>query len=276
MGDYDSPVLYALKTKDEKLLTFMMSAKVCDDITWEYYTTTLCQTNRHEDALLMAEEKGGIPIVVELISGHNLPAHDFDDENDPDNGTSDPYVSVSVGEKVKRTETIMKNLNPKWKQPLLFLLNAEDIPDSLAGGLGDIGMNALGNMGGMSRKRSKYDHDDNGIKRRRTSFHQRGHHHANHQGGLHGKVGSVLSRLEINFKIYDYDEVEDDFFMGSYKHKINWTKQALEEHQNGVNEPTIFDKPLHGSNNKQNVGSFKFKIYTGTLQHYIKWGRNKK
>merc|ERR1719203_1311661 len=132
-------------------------------------------------------------------------------------------------------------------------------------------------MGGMSRKRSKYDHqnnDDGGIKRRRTSFHQRGHHHHN-QGGLHGKPGSKQDRLEINFKIYDYDEVEDDFFMGSYKHKINWTKQALEEHQNGSNEPMIFDKPLHGSN-KQNAGSFKFKIYTGTLQHYIKWGRNKK
>merc|ERR1712154_463612 len=121
-----------------------------------------------------------------LISGHNLPAHDFEDEDDPSNGTSDPYVSVSVGEKVKRTETIMKNLNPKWKQPLLFILNDEDIPDNLSGGLGDIG-NVLGGMGGMSRKRSKYEHqnnDDAGIKRRRTSFHQRGHHHANHQGGL--------------------------------------------------------------------------------------------
>merc|ERR1712157_260211 len=208
--------------------------------------------------------------------------HDFEDEDDPSNGTSDPYVCVSVGEKVKRTETIMKNLNPKWKQPLLFVLNVEDIPQTVGGGLGDI--SAVGPLGGgVSRKRSKYDMRHRGASHmhRGVSGAGHGHGHGGHghnpQGGKHGVVGgSVLNRLEINFKIYDYDEIDDDFFMGSYKHKINWTKQALEEHQNGVNEPTIFDKPLHGSNNKQNVGSFKFKIYTGTLQHYIKWGRNKK
>ena len=276
--DYDSPVLYALKSKDVKLLTFMMSAKVCDDVTWEYYTTTLVQTNRHEDALMMCEERG-IPIVVELISGHNLPAHDFEDEDDPSNGTSDPYVSVSVGEKVKRTETIMKNLNPKWRQPLLFVLNPEEIPETLGGGLGD-DISSIGGLSGMSKKRSAYE-----MRHRQNSFggghkhHGHHHHHKHHghghnpQGGQHGFVGSAgLNRLEINFKIYDYDEIDDDFFMGSYKHKINWTKQALEEHQNGSNEPMIYDKPLSG----QNAGSFKFKIYTGTLQHYIKWGRNKK
>ena len=119
--------MYALKARDQKLLTFMIAAKVCDDVTWEYYTTTLVTTNRHEDALMMAEEKG-IPIVVELISGHNLPAHDFDDPNNPEIGTSDPYASVSVADKVKRTETIHKNLNPVWRQPLLFILPPEDIP----------------------------------------------------------------------------------------------------------------------------------------------------
>ena len=44
--------------------------------------------------------------MVELISGHNLPAHYFDDPNNPEKGTSDPYASVSVADKVKRTETI--------------------------------------------------------------------------------------------------------------------------------------------------------------------------
>ena len=63
--DYDSPVMYALKARDQKLLTFMIAAKVCDDVTWEYYTTTLVTTNRHEDALMMAEEKG---IVVFISS----------------------------------------------------------------------------------------------------------------------------------------------------------------------------------------------------------------
>ena len=56
--DYDSPVMYALKKKEKNLLTFMMAAKVCDDATFEYYTTTLVMENRHRDALMMTEERG--------------------------------------------------------------------------------------------------------------------------------------------------------------------------------------------------------------------------
>jgi len=272
--DYDSPVLYALKTKDEKLLTFMIAAKVCDDITWEYYTTTLVTTNRHEDALMMAEEKG-IPIVVELISGHNLPAHDFDENNPDAPGTSDPYASVSVADKVKRTETIHKDLNPVWRQPLLFILPPEDIPESLGGGLGDIAN--IGRMRGMSRKKSSKPRDFEETRLRRRTSHGGHGGYATHKrhgggGGQKGIVGATSSRLEINFKIYDYDETDDDFFMGSYKHKINWTMDALKEHQNGSNPPKVITKDL---TNRDKAGTFKFRIYTETLQYYIKWGRQK-
>jgi len=282
--DYDSPVMYALKARDQKLLTFMIAAKVCDDVTWEYYTTTLVTTNRHEDALMMAEEKG-IPIVVEILSGHNLPAHDFDDPNNPEKGTSDPYASVSVADKVKRTETIQKTLNPVWRQPLLFILPPEDIPDKLAhAGLADIG--AVGGMGGMSRKRTGGRHDGGGggagdaadRLRRRTShgghggYAQHKRHGGGGGGGQKGIVGGTAGRLEINFKIYDYDEQDDDFFMGSYKHKIKWTLQALEEHQKDAHQPTIMHRDL---TNRDKAGSFKFRIYTGTLQYYIRMGRKK-
>eukprot|EP01084_Bolivina_argentea_P093975 168968_1 len=204
--DYDSPVMYALKERNNKSLTFMIAAKVCDDITWEYYTTTLVTTNRHKDALMMCEERG-IPIVVELISGHNLPAHDFDENDKNKPGTSDPYASVSVAGKVKRTETIHKNLNPIWRQPLLFILPTEDIPKKLD--------NSSLYDGGGGRRHSKSMNNNDLIKRTRTSH--RGHRkHTRHDGGQRGIVGSTNSRLEINMKVYDYDENDDDFFMGSY------------------------------------------------------------
>eukprot|EP01083_Nonionella_stella_P016819 46952_1 len=267
--DYDSPVMYALKSRDEKLLTFMIAAKVCDDVTWEYYTTTLVTNNRHEDALMMAEEKG-IPIVVELISGHNLPAHDFDEDNV---GTSDPYCSVSVADKVKRTETIHKNLNPMWRQPLLFILPVEDIP-----ALSD----SLGGLQPMARNKTDPYTSSQQIVRRRTNVgggHRRGRHHHQHGDAQQkGVVGSTSSRLEINFKIYDYDETDDDFFMGSYKHKIQWSTEDLKRHQDGATVPLKFERELNTNRDKakdQKVGSFKFRIYTGTLQYYIKWGKNK-
>ena len=55
-----------------------------------------------------------------------------------------------------------------------------------------------------------------------------------------GTVGSTPTRLET----------DDDFFMGSYKHKIKWSLDALK------------------LTNRENACSFKFTIFTGTLQHY--------
>lgn len=66
--------------------------------------------------------------MVELIDATDLPAHNQDET------TSDPYVSVSVSDKVKRTETKMKTVKPVWNQPLLFLLPPEDIPESMGRG----------------------------------------------------------------------------------------------------------------------------------------------
>ena len=60
--------------------------------------------------------------------------------------------------------------------------------------------------------------------------------------------------------------------MGSYKHKIRWTLEDLEKHQNGSSVPTTMH---HELTNREKAGSFKFRIYTGTLQYYIKWARNK-
>ena len=85
-------------------------------------------------------------------------------------------------------------------------------------------------------------------------------------------VGSTTSRLEINFKIYDYEEQDDDFYLGSYKHFIEWNHDKLRQHQQGSNKPKEFEKEL---NNHGKGGSFRFRIYTGTLQYYIKWGRPK-
>ena len=42
----------------------MIAAKVCDDVTWKYYTTTLVTSNRHNDALRIAEEKGILYLFV--------------------------------------------------------------------------------------------------------------------------------------------------------------------------------------------------------------------
>jgi len=273
--DYDSPVMYALKTKDQNLLTFMMAAKVCDDATFEYYTTTLVTTNRHQDALMMTEEKG-VPLVVEVLQAADLPAHNAD-------ATSDPYASVSVSDKVKRTETMFKTLAPTWNQPLLFVLPPEDIPQITAGLLAhgatmlngpkpsDKTVSSRAIDAGMSAKRrahrgaSRAPQDE--LRRRKS-------HHPNHQrhagGGKKGVVGSTSSRLEINFKIYDYEEQDDDFYLGAYKHLIDWNTRALSNHQEGSNMPRMFTKEL---NNHGKGGRFSFRIYTGTLQYYIKWGR---
>merc|ERR1712025_969787 len=132
-------------------------------------------------------------------------------------------------------------------------------------------------MGGMSRKRSKIQHQHgmpgNNVLHRRTSHGGHGGY-AQHKrnDGQKGIVGSTSSRLEINFKIYDYDETDDDFFMGSYKHKIKWSMEALREHQSGGLLPKEMTRKL---TNRENAGRFKFRIFTGTLQHYLsgrKWG----
>ena len=149
----------------------------------------------------------------------------------------------------------------------MFILPPEDIPEKMDGGLGD--------LGGMSRKRSQKNRlEPNDRLRRRTSHGAHGFtaHQRHGGGGQKGIVGGTSGRLEINFKIYDYDETDDDFFMGSYKHKIRWTFEDLQKHQNGEKPPTIMH---HDLTNREKAGSFKFRIYTGTLQYYIRWGRNK-
>jgi len=266
--DYDSPVMYALKEHDSKLLTFMIAAKVCDDVTWEYYTTTLVTTGRHSDALMMTEERG-VPIVVELISGHELPAHLNDNQNENGDGeeSADPYASVSVADKVKRTDTIRQSLNPEWRQPLLFILPFEDIPAMVGkGAIG--GSNAEKKMGyGQSSAQIRRASTLGGTERRRTTRHGREDREVGHHGhGQRGTVGGTTTRLEINFKIYDYDDADDDFFMGSYKHKIKWSLDALREHQSGSETPK---EMTHKLTNRENAGRFKFRIFTGTLQHYL-------
>eukprot|EP01083_Nonionella_stella_P250268 864524_1 len=228
--DYDSPVMHALKSRDANLLTFMIAAKVCDDVMWEYYTTKLVTEYDHVSALFMAEGKG-IPIVIELISVDDLNAHD-------------PYCSVSIADKVKRTNTIQYT-------PLLFILPVEDLPD-------------LSNIksGVHPMLRTKTNH---AIGRTNTGGYQ---HHQHHHGDAQqkGVVGATSSRLEIDFKIYDYNETEDDFFMGSYKHKIQWSLEDLERHQVDTTEPVTLEREMHTN---RLPPRFKFRIYTGTLQYYI-------
>lgn len=246
--DYDSPVMYALKSKQPKLLTFMIAAKVCDDVTWEYYTTSLVTKFRHEDALRMCEDRG-VPIVIAVERAMDLPAHDFIDENDE--GTSDPYTSVSVAGKVKRTETVMKNLNPVWAQPLLFLIPIEEIPDLI-----DIQSSSR-----LNAKTGSASPAYN-IKRR----HDDGY--GGKSGVSRGMVGSTGGRLEINIKVYDFDETDDDFFMGSYKHLMKWSEHDLRQHQKQPNLlPELFSKTL--KNREEEVGTFEFRIYTQTLLWYI-------
>jgi len=213
----------------------------------------------------MTEERG-VPIVVELISGHELPAHLNDNQNDEE--TADPYASVSVADKVKRTDTIRQSLNPEWHQPLLFILPFEDIPAM-------IGKDA---MGGVTEKKVGYGQSSTQIRRastfgmggadrRRGTRHQREDREVGHHGHVQrGNVGGTSTRLEINFKIYDYDDTDDYFFMGSYKHKIKWSLEALKDHQNGSDTPK---EMTHKLTNRENAGRFKFRIFTGTLQHYL-------
>ena len=215
--DYDSPVMYALKKSDKNLLSFMMAAKVVDDLTFEYYTSSLVMAgNKNIEALMMCEERG-IPIVVEILNGKDLTPQNDD--------TSDAYAAVSVQGQVKRTETQYKTLSPQWNQALLFLIEPEEIP-----------MNINDN--------NSNNNDNNNTTKN--------------------------NRLEINFKVYHYDDQDDDFFIGSYKHFLNWNINDLIKHQNIKNNdktPTTIDHVLKSRD--EQAGFIYFRIYTGTLQYYL-------
>ena len=52
-------------------------------------------------------------LTVRLLGGKDLPSADR-------NGTSDPYVKLSVGGKTKKSEVVKKTLNPTWDQSFSF------------------------------------------------------------------------------------------------------------------------------------------------------------
>ena len=50
---------------------------------------------------------------VKVLAGRNLPSGDI-------NGSSDPYVKVSLGSVTFKTKTIKHTLNPYWNETFLF------------------------------------------------------------------------------------------------------------------------------------------------------------
>ena len=76
-------------------------------------------------------EDVGVPIVVELISGHDLLRMDQSEEN-PD-GLSDPYVVASCLGVEKRTPQIFQTINPVWNTRLLLILPFEQVKRLLEG-----------------------------------------------------------------------------------------------------------------------------------------------
>jgi len=57
---------------------------------------------------------------IDVVAGRHLKSMDS-------NGLSDPYVKIKFGDIKKRTETIERNLNPKWNAPFEFPVFSNDV-----------------------------------------------------------------------------------------------------------------------------------------------------
>lgn len=68
-----------------------------------------------KSAAVAAAKRGSVGVLyVRVVAGYNL-------INADDVGFSDPYVRVTLGRKMKRTEVINDSLNPKWRtDPFVF------------------------------------------------------------------------------------------------------------------------------------------------------------
>ena len=161
------------------------------------------QKGRDKEALMMCEERG-VPIVIEILHGTDLVSMD-------DNGFSDPYVTVSMLNQQKRTVTVEKTLNPNWETSLLFTIPFEQVPLFNDAGYPIDKSHLIGLLTDEAEKLQQNkdkqfaDIDAGGEaaspipKKRKES----------RRNSAYNTGWSQFGRMEINFKVYDWDEDEE-------------------------------------------------------------------
>lgn len=257
--DFDSPLYYSLQNNNLRLASFLMASKYADDHPEEFefsVTEAVCRNNI-KAAMCMCEDVG-VPIVVELISGHDLLRMDQSDEN-PD-GLSDPYVVASCLGVEKRTPQIFQTINPIWNTRLLLILPFEQVKRLLDGkavatSSDNVNDEAMRSGGSIAHVRGSAA-NQTGTSPLVT---------IKKQASMFGTTGSNSKNLIIYMKVNDYDENSEDDFMGSVKYKIDMSGNKANMHETPID---VRLKHLTESD----AGSIRFKVYLNVFQAYETYG----
>eukprot|EP01083_Nonionella_stella_P083398 230608_1 len=125
--DYDTPLYFAVKTNNIKLVSLLMSYGYHKRNSQEFEHCVIeCVVNEEYKMALVLCEHEGIPIVVNIRRGHGIayPNHKHNNE------ALNPFVTVTVFEHTSRTDVIYKSdASPLWNHYLLFVIPFDSIDD---------------------------------------------------------------------------------------------------------------------------------------------------